>query len=798
MSDVFISYSRKDSQFTQRLNTALVDDQRLVWVDWQGIPAGEDWWKEIRVGIENAETFVAVISENWLTSQICHQELEYARVNNKRILPVIHEKIDNDIEKRVKGDWMDKPHEQIARDNWSYIGHLNWIFVDSDDTFEEGFARLIHAIDDDQPHLKAHTRYQRRALEWKRSDENPSFLLVGDDLTFAEKWLEVADAENKSPTPTDIQRRYIEKSRHTTDEFVQRELARERRIQQFRVASFILGIIGIIAIIATAIAIPTSIEANNNNATSIAQIATADQALITATSVVEQVATGDANLATAIIQQEEALLEANNAQTQVAFVETTLTQVPPTLTAVATVLVDTRNKLNIEVDFSIARERLEDGLVNEAIQVASDSIEEFPDNIEAYKNRGYIYRQLEDWESAIIDYTTAISLDPDNSELYNIRAILHDNLGNDEAADRDYSNAIEIEPDHGTYYANRGLFYSTRGETDKALDDFNTAIELNPDNYNAYIFRAGIYRDRGDMESALSDYDSAAEMDSARSTTFSTRGNFHREQGNYDLAIADFNTAIAMEPQYAFHYNNRASVYREMGELENALADISKAIELDPTNRSNFLSRGLLFLDLEQYDNAIADFTFYIELDPTDAGGYDLRGTAYTKNNQPEKALADYNKVINELTTPGMLNVTSTVNRGWLYYTIEDYDNALDDFNRILRAVPDQVFALFNRGITYIQLGELDLAYQDYQEGIAIETTNSPYPDIDMIEIAILDLNDAIEKTPENGDLYMFRGYLYYVQGDTNSALAEWEQADELGTTFISEIEELRENTIDS
>src|SRR5689334_14835501 len=91
MSDAFISYSRKDAEFVQRLNTAFVNANRVVWLDWQNIPRGEDWWREIQSGIEQADAFICLISENWLTSEICHNEMHYARQNNKRILPLIRQ-----------------------------------------------------------------------------------------------------------------------------------------------------------------------------------------------------------------------------------------------------------------------------------------------------------------------------------------------------------------------------------------------------------------------------------------------------------------------------------------------------------------------------------------------------------------------------------------------------------------------------------------------------------------------------------------------------------------------------------
>ena len=105
MTDVFISYSRKDSKFANRLVNALEKDKRDVWVDWQDIPRGEDWLNVIKAGIENADSFVFIVTENSLTSEICNLEVEHAREQNKRIIPVIRQDIQGDTEKLVKGEW---------------------------------------------------------------------------------------------------------------------------------------------------------------------------------------------------------------------------------------------------------------------------------------------------------------------------------------------------------------------------------------------------------------------------------------------------------------------------------------------------------------------------------------------------------------------------------------------------------------------------------------------------------------------------------------------------------------------
>ncbi|MEY2818404.1 MAG: hypothetical protein RL275_1867 [Chloroflexota bacterium] len=68
MTDVFISYSRRDKVFTQKLVEALIAAKREVWADWASIPAASDWDAEIKEGIEKTDTVLFVLSPEWLKS----------------------------------------------------------------------------------------------------------------------------------------------------------------------------------------------------------------------------------------------------------------------------------------------------------------------------------------------------------------------------------------------------------------------------------------------------------------------------------------------------------------------------------------------------------------------------------------------------------------------------------------------------------------------------------------------------------------------------------------------------------
>src|SRR5262245_5353502 len=119
MSDVFISYSRKDSEFVRRLTDELEKRGREAWVDWQGIDYSSKWWEDICSGIEQADNFVLIISPDALNSKFCHQEIEHARKHNKRMIPMVYRPVD---EAGLVGGWYTnvemRPYEALARENW--------------------------------------------------------------------------------------------------------------------------------------------------------------------------------------------------------------------------------------------------------------------------------------------------------------------------------------------------------------------------------------------------------------------------------------------------------------------------------------------------------------------------------------------------------------------------------------------------------------------------------------------------------------------------------------------------------
>jgi len=192
MADVFISYSRRDGEFVRRLVEALEARGKDVWVDTEGIRDAEVFPAALRAAVESSDGFVFVISPDSVSSTFCEQEVDRAIELNKRIVPLLLEKV---------------PDERVPQE----VRVRNWIPV-GDGDFERGIDRLVKALDTDLEWTKEHTGWLLKALEWEARGRERSFLLRGAELKAAEAWL-ASRPEDADPAPTQLQHEYLLASR---------------------------------------------------------------------------------------------------------------------------------------------------------------------------------------------------------------------------------------------------------------------------------------------------------------------------------------------------------------------------------------------------------------------------------------------------------------------------------------------------------------------------------------------------------------------------------------------------------
>jgi WD40 repeat protein len=277
--DIFLSYSRRNTDFTRMVAQQLKDASHEVWVDWEDIPFSSDWWREIIRGMDGCQAIVLVVTPDYLRSEICHREITYARSCNKRMIPIIHQEID---EEALAAFWKDQKWGEGAIANWDAVRAHNWLFCRTPEEYEKAFGNLIQTVNRDPENAHYHTRLLVRAREWQNSEKpgggrDESLLLRGDELRRAESWLQFN--RNQEPRPTSLHSIYIGASvalRQEEDDRAKQQTGRLRQLVG------LLSVFLIMAIGLGVLAVTQSQAAQVSAQTAIAAVATSDSSAATA------------------------------------------------------------------------------------------------------------------------------------------------------------------------------------------------------------------------------------------------------------------------------------------------------------------------------------------------------------------------------------------------------------------------------------------------------------------------------------------------------------------------------------
>ena len=192
MADVFVSYAREDQAVVRSLVAALEKRGKTAFVDWAGIEPSDRWRDSIREAIEESDTVVCVLSPDFLGSDVCAIEREYAEQLHKRLVPLVAR---------------DVAPEEVAQS----LAEPNWIVLRSEG-IDEAADALVRALETDLELVRLRTRLLSRALAWDAAGRKRTSLLRGQDLKRAEAWLARA-AAGARPQPTELEVVFIEASR---------------------------------------------------------------------------------------------------------------------------------------------------------------------------------------------------------------------------------------------------------------------------------------------------------------------------------------------------------------------------------------------------------------------------------------------------------------------------------------------------------------------------------------------------------------------------------------------------------
>jgi tetratricopeptide (TPR) repeat protein len=141
-------------------------------------------------------------------------------------------------------------------------------------------------------------------------------------------------------------------------------------------------------------------------------------------------------------------------------------------------------------------------------------------------------------------------------------------------------------------------------------------------------------------------------------------------------------------------------------------------------------------------------------------------------------------------TTPQRVTTTPTRTRAAL--GPEAFQQAVEDYDAVIKGGDKSAVAYVGRGNGYYGLYQNGLALIDYKNALALEPDNVEallgrggiYLRLEQYDLAMDDFMRVLELDPENPIALARRGYVYFLRGDVEAAARDYEQAIEIDHTL--------------
>ncbi|XP_038636843.1 uncharacterized protein ttc6 [Scyliorhinus canicula] len=350
-----------------------------------------------------------------------------------------------------------------------------------------------------------------------------------------------------------------------------------------------------------------------------------------------------------------------------------------------------------------------------------------------YCRRGAVNRRLGQLKSAMEDLNKAIKLEPRLLNAYWQRHFIYLLQFKTANALDDLNFVLKHNKNHADAYTSKGDIYRNRGDITLAIINYSQGLKCRPDD-DVHFKRAEMYEKNNDLLMAMEDYLMAFNLNPKRTDAMIKRGLFYFENSNWHLAIQDLTTLIKWDPINAKARNYRGQAYAKQGMFKEAIEDLSSAVHLDPNNWTAFYHRGCLLRKLNT-----------------------------------EKALQDFS--VSVLINSEVENLDSFLHRGILYTELGEWQEAIFDFESVVKLDRSISFAHINLGLIFLlKMDHHYEAIRRFTNALKAEPTSvrayvcraQANHKIHNLKSALKDITCAIHLQPQTHYFYLLRGqYLY-------------------------------------
>ena len=450
-------------------------------------------------------------------------------------------------------------------------------------------------------------------------------------------------------------------------------------------------------------------------------------------------------------------------------------------------------------------------------------------------SRGWVYLRCGKYDKAFRDFQLAIKLEPDHPWAWTGMAKLWTHQHIDaETFDQSAQSAdlIVTKPrgdadiihwcsrgEHGEDDCRRealkmrSRLYRSEGKLDAAQKDLHSLVEMAGDKPDALVSCCELRYEMGQTMPAVTELNRILKSHPDFQKALLLRGRCFARVKNYSLAIADLTKYIELNPDDHDAGIDLAKIYLVTNEIENASMQFEAAINADHSSFDAYHGFSRVFIKKDRLDVALAQCQKAIKIDSSKAEAFATQAEIYLQLGNDSSGIDSYSRAV-QIAGDDETKGNYLYLRGVAYYSLNQFEDALDDFQQSCRLRPNhagglvwhaatcsrldkftQAIVCLNRAMEirpnaaqqYQKLGQpvAEKAIRHFNRRLAEDDGDvKTYRDralanqfLSLFASSIDDLTTALDLDPKNADLLIRRGQVYAITGDEKSAIEDFSRA---------------------
>jgi tetratricopeptide (TPR) repeat protein len=377
---------------------------------------------------------------------------------------------------------------------------------------------------------------------------------------------------------------------------------------------------------------------------------------------------------------------------------------------------------------------------------------------------------------------------------------------------------LEIDPAAVYYKEAMGLYRA--GRLDEAIERMEKAIQAKPDSPSLLYGLGVMYMEKAEHPRAVQLMQSA--VDHIKSTgltgvnlamypdvymgALTNLGLMYTRVGMYEKAVEVLKEALQFRPRDLDANYNLVNTYYVMGEMEKTSTQLRKFISLDPKNAEAHNIAGLIYYRRGFHNAALDEFQAAQKLNPAEKQYSHNLGTVLAELGRNEEANEAFRRASGLDTGSDMREtyaeqteenrILKQYNDGYAAMESQNWDQAIEHFEAVLKSRPDMMEAHVNLGVCYRMKGDTEKQIHHFGEAARLEpdmpdirhNLGLAYSDARMYPQAIGEFNKAVELDPSLKYSHFSLGMALFRISDYAKAAAQFEKCLELSPNWVEAI----------